>query len=165
MLCNTLSTVAKISAGILLYRRPAMAPTALEVLLVHPGGPFWARKDQGSWTIPKGEPEEGEALLDAARREFAEETGGRVDGEAWPLSSIQQPGGKTVHAWAIEGEFDPARLRSNLFTLEWPRGSGRVREFPEVDRAQWFTLAAARTHILPAQQPLLDRLVNLRSKI
>lgn len=150
--------MARLSAGIVLYRRAGGDAARVEVLLVHPGGPFWARRDLGAWSIPKGEPEPGEELLDAARREFAEETGARAEGEPWPLSSVLQTGGKTVHAWAIEGAFDPATLRSNSVTMEWPRGSARTIEFPEVDRAEWFTLEEARRRILPAQAVLLDRL-------
>lgn len=150
----------KISAGIVLFRRVG-DDRRIEVLLVHPGGPFWATKDLGAWSIPKGEPNEGEDLLDVARREFEEETGGTATGRALPLGSIRQPGGKTVHAWAIEGDFDPARLESNTFTMEWPRGSGRMREFPEVDRAAWFPLSEARRRILKGQLPLLDRLERI----
>lgn len=149
--------MTKIAAGILLYRR-ATTPASVEVLLVHPGGPFWAKKDLAAWSIPKGEPNEGEDLIETARREFSEETGGTADGEAWSLSSLKQPGGKVVHAWAIEGDFDPARLHSNAFTMEWPRGSGRVQEFPEVDRAEWFTVPEARRRILPGQLSFLERL-------
>lgn len=152
----------KVSAGILLFRR-APDGVAIEVLLVHPGGPFWARKDVGAWMIPKGGPEPGEDLLAAARREFTEETGGRADGAARPLTPVRQPGGKLVHAWAVEGTFDPAALTSNTFMLEWPRGSGRMRECPEVDRAAWFTLDEARRRILPAQRPFLDELERATS--
>jgi predicted NUDIX family NTP pyrophosphohydrolase len=157
--------MAKLSAGILLYRRASSNPTSLEVLLVHPGGPFWARKDLGAWSIPKGEPEPQEELFDAARREFAEETGATIEngGDAQPLSSVQQPGGKTVHAWAIEGDFDPAQLSSNRFMLEWPRGSGRMQEIPEVDRAEWFSLAEAKRRINPAQVVLIERLEGLKA--
>lgn len=147
----------KVAAGILLFRRVDGA-ASIEVLLAHPGGPFWARKDLGAWTIPKGQPDPGEDLLDAARRELAEETGGSAAGHAWPLSSLEQPGRKLVHVWAVEGDLDPARLQSNTFTLEWPRGSGRMREFPEVDRAAWFPLPEARRRILGGQKAFLDRL-------
>lgn len=153
--------MAKLSAGILLYRRDPAGTTSLHVLLVHPGGPFWANKDLGAWTIPKGEPEPGEELLAAARREFAEETGGRADGDALALASITQAAGKTVHAWAVAGEFDAATLQSNTVMVEWPRGTGRMREFPEVDRGAWFSIAEARRRILPAQEPLLDRLLKI----
>jgi predicted NUDIX family NTP pyrophosphohydrolase len=140
-----------------MYRRAA---GVLEVLLVHPGGPFWAKKDAGSWSIPKGE-FDAEDALSAARREFAEETGTAVDAPATPLQPVEQPSGKVVHAFAVEGDFDPATLCSNTFELEWPRGSGRKRQVPEVDRAGWFTLAEARTKILAGQQPILDELAKL----
>jgi predicted NUDIX family NTP pyrophosphohydrolase len=153
--------VAKISAGIILFRRAGGDQRGIEVLLVHPGGPFWARKDLEAWSIPKGEPDDGEDLLEAARREFEEETGGTATGRAWSLGSIKQPGGKTVHAWAVEGDFDPARLDSNTFTLEWPRESGRMREFPEVDRAEWFSVPEARRRILKGQLPLLDKVEEI----
>lgn len=120
------------------------------------GGPFWARKDVGAWTIPKGEPAPGEELLMAAQREFREETGFDPSGAPFPLGQIKQPGGKTVHAWALEGDFDPTTLKSNTFSVEWPKGSGRFLEYPEVDRAEWFDLGEARRRVLPAQAPLLD---------
>lgn len=145
----------KQSAGLLLYRETA---GMLEVLLVHPGGPFWARKDAGAWSIPKGEFAEGEAPLAAAKREFTEETGGTVDGEFIALRPLRQPSGKVVHAWAVCAEFDPARLRSNTFSMQWPPKSGRMADFPEVDRAAWFTLDEAKTKILKGQAPLLDQL-------
>jgi len=147
--------MARQSAGILLFRRRA---GALEVLLVHPGGPFWARKDDGAWSIPKGEFADGERALDAARREFQEETGASADGEFIPLGSVRQAAGKMVHAWALDGDFDPAALVSNRFVLEWPRGSGRNQEFPEVDRAAWYSLPVARRKMLKSQLPLLDAL-------
>jgi predicted NUDIX family NTP pyrophosphohydrolase len=147
--------MAKTSAGLLLFRETS---GDLEVLLVHPGGPFWSRKDEGAWSIPKGEFEEGEEPLAAARREFAEETGTSADGEAIPLGSLKQPGGKTVHAWAVRGGFDPDLLRSNIFLLEWPSKSGRMREFPEVDRAGWFPIETAKRKILKGQADFLDRL-------
>jgi predicted NUDIX family NTP pyrophosphohydrolase len=146
------------SAGILLYRRAA---DALEVLLVHPGGPFWAERDEGAWSIPKGEAAPGEDLLARARREFAEETGAELAGEARALAPVRQAGGKLVHAWAVEGELDAAAIRSNSFTLQWPPRSGRMREFPEVDRAQWFDLATARAKLNLGQRPLLDALERL----
>lgn len=149
-------SVAKKSAGILMYRRSG---GALEVLLVHPGGPFWAKKDAGSWSIPKGE-FDAEDPLTAARREFAEETGTAVDTPATELKPVKQPSGKVVHAFAVEGDFDPATLDSNTFELEWPKGSGK-RHFPEVDKAAWFTIAEARLKILPGQQPILDDLLKL----
>jgi predicted NUDIX family NTP pyrophosphohydrolase len=144
------------SAGLLLYRA---GEHGLEVLLVHPGGPFWARKDLGAWSIPKGEVAEGEDLLAAARRELMEEIGVSAPGAALPLGHVRQASGKTVHAWAVERDLDPAQLRSNTFEIEWPRGSGRMRSFPEVDRAAWFDLAEARRRILPAQARFLDALV------
>ena len=145
----------KVSAGLLLCRRRA---AGLEVLLVHPGGPFWSRKDLGSWSIPKGEIAEGEAGIEAARREFREETGLPAEGPAHYLGQLRQPGGKVVHAWAVAGDADPAALVSNTFTLEWPPGSGRQQEFPEVDRAAWFDLTEARRRILPGQSGFLDSL-------
>jgi predicted NUDIX family NTP pyrophosphohydrolase len=146
------------SAGILLYR---VVDRGLEVLLVHPGGPFFARKDDGAWGIPKGLYEDDEQPLAAARREFAEETGGRAEGEASPLQPLRQPGGKIVHAWAVRGDFDPAALRSGTFAMEWPPKSGRLQEFPEADRAGWFTLPAAREKILAGQRDFLDQLERL----
>lgn len=147
----------RISAGLLLYRLGADGP---EVLLVHPGGPFWRSKDLGAWSIPKGEAAEGEDLLAAARREFHEETGFAAEGPAIPLGEIRQRGGKHVHAWAVRGDADPARLRSNPFEMEWPPRSGEIASFPEVDRAAWFGLAEARRRILPAQAAFLDALAG-----
>jgi predicted NUDIX family NTP pyrophosphohydrolase len=146
---------AKRSAGILLYRVRA---GTLEVLLAHPGGPFWAKKDAGAWTIPKGEIGDGEDAEAAARREFSEETGLEVAGPLLPLSPIRQRSGKAVLAWAAAGDCDPAQLRSNTFSMEWPPKSGRQAEFPEIDRAAWFPLGEARARILPAQVPLLEEL-------
>jgi predicted NUDIX family NTP pyrophosphohydrolase len=144
------------SAGILLYRR---SRGGLEVLLAHPGGPFFARKDAGHWTIPKGEVEPGEEPLAVARREFEEETGHAVPaGAPVDLGAIRQKGGKLVHAWAVEGDLDPAVAVSNTFELQWPPRSGRVQTFPEVDRVEWFAIEEARTRIRAAQVPLLDRL-------
>jgi predicted NUDIX family NTP pyrophosphohydrolase len=144
------------SAGILLFRR---GQAGLEVLLVHPGGPFFARRDAGAWSIPKGLYEAGEEPLACARREFAEELGSACpDGPALELGEIRQRNGKRVTAWAVEGDLDPDGITSNTFTIEWPPRSGRQREFPEVDRAGWFSLDAAREKLLPAQAPLLDRL-------
>ena len=147
------------SAGLLLFRE---AGGDIEVLLVHPGGPYWVRRDEGAWSIPKGEIAEEEDPLEAARREFAEETGAAAPaGDAVPLRPCRQRGGKVVQAWAVRGDFDPAALRSNTFTLEWPPRSGRRIEVPEVDRAAWFTLEAARTRILEGQEPLLRDLEEL----
>ena len=149
--------MAKKSAGILLYR---VNDGALEVLLAHPGGPFWARKDMGAWTIPKGEIGDGEDPLDAARREMAEETGIEAGGPAIPLAPIRMKGGKTVIAFAVLGDCDPASIRSNTFSMEWPPGSGQQQEFPEIDRAQWFAIKEAKGKILPAQIPLLEQLAT-----
>jgi predicted NUDIX family NTP pyrophosphohydrolase len=149
---------ARRSAGLLLYRRPA---GRLEVLLVHPGGPFWQKKDLGAWSIPKGEFAHGEDALAAARREFREETGREVAGSFVPLTPVKQPGGKVVHAWAVEGDFDPRALTSNTFSLEWPPRSGRHQEFPEVDRAAWFDLDEAKRRINRGQAPLLGELEQL----
>jgi len=146
--------MAKRSAGILLYRRRA---GAIELLLVHPGGPFWARKDV--WSIPKGEYDRGEDPLAVAWRELAEETGTALRGDALPLGEVVQRGGKVVTGFAAEGDFDPAQLRSNHFELEWPPRSGRRTSFPEVDRAEWFEVAQARRKILPAQAAFIDRLL------
>lgn len=143
------------SAGLLCYRRDV---DGLRVLLVHPGGPFWAAKDDGAWSIPKGEYDD-EAPEHAARREFEEETGFTVSGELIDLGSVRQTGGKRIDAWAFEGDFAPAALRSNTFTLEWPPRSGRHQAFPEVDRAEWFSLDEARRKMLKGQIALLDRLV------
>jgi predicted NUDIX family NTP pyrophosphohydrolase len=140
-----------------MYRRSG---GALEVLLVHPGGPFWMKKDIGAWSIPKGEYEAGEEALAAAAREFQEETGQVARGPYTPLTPIRQRGGKVVQAWAFEGDCDAETLTSTTFSLEWPRGSGRRREFPEVDRAGWFNLKEARRKILPAQAALLDELAS-----
>ena len=129
------------------------------MLLVHPGGPFWRRKDLGAWTIPKGEVQPGEDLLDAARREFHEETGWPVEGEVIALGQVRQASRKVVHAWAVEGEFDPAAINSNTFEMEWPPRSGRVQTFPEIDRVEWFRLRKARIKIKDAQAPFLDRLI------
>lgn len=148
----------KQSAGLLMFRRRG---GDLEVLLVHPGGPLWARKDAGAWTIPKGEIAEGEAPLAAACREFAEETGFPCPGPFLALTPIRQRSGKLVHAWAFAGDCDPGRLQSNSFTMEWPPHSGRIAAFPEVDRAAFFSLAAAREKVNPAQCALLDELVRL----
>ena len=143
------------SAGILLYRRRG---EALEVLLAHPGGPFWTRRDDGAWTIPKGLVDAGETVEAAARREFLEELGAEAIGELMPLGSVRQRSGKHVEAFALEGDFDVATLKSNTFETEWPPRSGRKQTYPEVDRAAWMDLATARIRLLEAQRPLLDRL-------
>ena len=146
------------SAGLLMYR---IRDGRLEVLLVHPGGPFWAKKDDGAWSIPKGEYEDGEEPRVVAMREFAEELGSPPpEGDVLHLGDIAQPSRKIVTAYALEGNFDPETLRSNRFELEWPPKSGRRQSFPEVDRAQWFTVNEARQKILPGQAPFLDRLVE-----
>lgn len=150
--------MAKESAGLLLYRRRG---EAIEVFLVHPGGPFWARKDEGAWTIPKGEPGPDEAPLACALRELAEETGIAVEGPFLPLEPCRQKAGKLVRAWAVEADCDPAAVRSNTFLLEWPPRSGRKLEVPEVDRAEWFGLEEARRKIKPAQTAFLDQLEKL----
>jgi predicted NUDIX family NTP pyrophosphohydrolase len=151
--------MAKRSAGILLYRG---ALPSLEVLLVHPGGPFWAKKDDGAWSIPKGEYDESEDPLAVARREFEEELGSAPpDGEIVALGELVQPSRKAVRAYALEGNFDPAKLRSNRFELEWPPKTGRKQSFPEIDRAAWFGLDEARKKILPGQAPFIDRLIAL----
>lgn len=152
--------MTKQSAGLLLYRRRA---GHLEVFLVHPGGPFWKNKDEGAWSIPKGEYSMGEDPLAAARREFREETGFTVEGDFIPLTPVTQAGGKVVQAWALAGDCDPQKIRSNTFTLEWPPRSGKIREFPEVDRAGWFDLDTARKKINRAQVTFLDELERLLS--
>ena len=149
--------MAKISAGILLFRRK---PAGLEVMLVHPGGPFWAKKDLGAWSIPKGLADEGEDLLAAAKRELLEETGSAVDGDFIDLGSHKQPGGKTIVAWACEADFDAAALRSNTFAMEWPPRSGRMAEFPEVDRAAWCSIDEALKKINKGQRPILAALIK-----
>jgi len=146
------------SAGLLLYR---FRNGALQVLLAHPGGPFWSGRDEGAWSIPKGVFDDSEQPLEAARREFREETGFDVDGRFLDLGSLKQPSGKIVHAWTLKRDIDASRMRSNTFTLEWPRGSGRVQEFPEVDRLRWFDLPEATTCIHKGQRGFLDRLAEL----
>ncbi len=141
------------SAGLLMYRRGSQE---LEVFLVHPGGPFWANKDLQSWSIPKGEYAEDEVPLEAARREFEEETGFAAQGNFLELGSVKQSGGKVVSGWAFAGDCDPGNLTSNYCQIEWPVRSGRVIEFPEVDRGAWFSIADAREHILKSQRPFLD---------
>lgn len=150
--------MAKLSAGILLYRRTAA--TGAELFLVHPGGPFWKKKDDGAWTIPKGTVEAGENPLAAAIREFGEETGFAVAGPFLELGAFKQPGGKTVLAWATAGDADPAQLRSNAFEMEWPPRSRRRARFPEIDRAGWFAADAARRKILPGQKPIIEALLQ-----
>jgi predicted NUDIX family NTP pyrophosphohydrolase len=150
---------AKRSAGILLYRLSGGAP---EVLLVHPGGPFWARRDAGAWSVPKGEYEDADDPLAAARREFEEETGTALEtGELLELGDVKQKNGKVVSAWAAEGDLDPDAVHSNTFTMEWPPRSGRAAEFPEIDRAGWFGIDEARQKLNPAQAEFLDRLLEL----
>ena len=145
------------SAGILLYRRSGHP---LEVLLVHPGGPYWAKKDDGAWTIPKGGYAPGEDAFAAAKREFREETGATVDGQAMALGAFRQSAAKIVEVWAVEGAFDPEALVSNTFAMEWPPRSGRTSEFPEVDRAGWFTPELAWRKILKGQRPILEALLQ-----
>ncbi len=149
--------MAKRSAGLLMYRRDP----GLEVFLVHPGGPFWAKKDMGAWSICKGEYAEGELPLEAAKREFQEETGFTAQGNFFELGVVQQAGGKFVSAWAFEGDCDPGKLISNRCQVEWPPRSGRMIEIPEVDRGGWFSIDAARERILKSQTPFLDRLSQM----
>jgi predicted NUDIX family NTP pyrophosphohydrolase len=148
----------KLSAGIVLYRR---REKGIEVLLVHPGGPFWSKKDDGAWSIPKGEYVEGEDPLTVAKREFYEETGTEVSGSCVALTPAKQPSGKIITAWAVEGDIDPTAVRSNTFSMEWPPRSGRAQTFPEVDRALWCDLALARKKLLIGQRVLLDELDQL----
>ena len=148
-----------ISAGVLLYRRTG---GAVQVLLAHPGGPFWAKRDDGAWSIPKGEAGEGEDLLEVARREFHEEIGTLVPGDAArPLGLVTQRSGKVVYGWACQGDVDPAQQRSNSFSMEWPPRSGRMQDFPEVDRVEWFDPETARRKLNPAQAVFVDRLLGL----
>jgi predicted NUDIX family NTP pyrophosphohydrolase len=149
------------SAGILLYR---WTGTSLEVLLVHPGGPYWRKKDEGAWSIPKGEMDEGEVAEAAARREFKEETGVALLGPLDPLGEVRQRGGKRVIAFAGEGDIDVETVRSNTFEIEWPPKSGRMQSFPEVDRAEWFEMQSAHAKMLEGQRPLLDRLAEFVNK-
>ena len=150
--------MAKVSAGILVFRRSA---GAVEVFLVHPGGPFWAKKDDGAWSIPKGELAPGEDPLAAAKREFREETGQAIEGDFISLGDIRQASGKVVAAWAVEGEIDARAIASNSFEMEWPPRSGRRQSFPEVDRAAWFSLDEARRRINRGQTAFLERLRKL----
>jgi predicted NUDIX family NTP pyrophosphohydrolase len=154
--------MAKTSAGLLLYRK---GEDGLEIFLIHPGGPFWSKKDIGAWSIPKGEIEPEEDPLDAARREFREETGFSMEGPFLRLTPRRQNSGKTVHAWAVEGDVDPSAVSSVTFTLEWPPRSGKQREFPEVDRAGWFSIMQAREKILPGQAGFLEELEQLLARV
>jgi predicted NUDIX family NTP pyrophosphohydrolase len=147
--------MAKRSAGILIYRR---GTAGIEVFLVHPGGPYWARKDDGAWSVPKGECDAGEDGLSAARRELAEETGLRPDGDFLGLGSFKQSSAKWVEVWAVEGDADPDRLESNTFAMEWPPRSGQLKPFPEVDRAGWFSLSEAAKKLVKGQVPILGAL-------
>jgi predicted NUDIX family NTP pyrophosphohydrolase len=149
--------VTKRSAGLLMFRRRGKT---LEVFLVHPSGPFWANKDLGAWSVPKGEYADGEDPLAAARREFEEETGMRPQERLIPLDEIKQPGGKLVKAWAFEDDFDPSKLHSNTFAMEWPKNSGIMQEFPEIDHGGWFPIEVARTKLLAGQAGFLDQLAS-----
>ena len=149
--------MGKKSAGILLYR---LKNKFLEVFLVHPGGPFWIKKDLGVWSIPKGEFTDDEKPLDAAKREFQEELGINFTGEFIPLTPIKQKSGKIVYAWALEGDIDPNQIKSNTFEMEWPPKSGKKKEFPEIDRGEWFNVSDARQKIIPNQSALIDELIN-----
>ena len=157
MVTNGRREVIKESAGILLFRR---RKRELEVLLAHPGGPYWANRDLGAWSIPKGEFTEAEDPLEAARREFEEETGFSAAGEFLPLTPLRQSSAKRVSAWALEGDCVPSRARSNNFCLEWPPKSGEYQEFPEIDRVEWFNLASARAKLVKGQQAFLDELAE-----
>ena len=148
----------KTSAGLILFR---FSNATLEVLLVHPGGPFWSKKDDGAWFIPKGELNEAEEPLAAAQREFQEETGIKPAGNFLPLGSVKQKSGKIIHAWALAGDCDPSAVKSNMFSIEWPPKSGRHKEFPEIDSAAFFTVPQARVKMHPAEFPLLLRLQEL----
>jgi predicted NUDIX family NTP pyrophosphohydrolase len=150
--------MSKHSAGILLFR---FRNEKLEVMLVHPGGPFWAKKDNGAWSIPKGLFEENENPMDAAKREFKEETGFEVDGEFIELGELQQPSKKIVHAWALEKDLDETKIMSNTFTLEWPKNSGRLQECPEIDKAGWFDIEQGKKKILKGQISFIDKLVEI----
>lgn len=152
-----ISQAKKKSAGILLYRFSNKLP---EVLLVHPGGPFWARKDMGAWSIPKGEFDTTENPLDAAIREMKEETGVRVFGDFIELSPVKQKSGKIIYAWALQMDIDPAKIQSNDFEMEWPPKSGKKQSFPEIDKAEWFSMEEAKTKIIEGQVPILNELGN-----
>ncbi len=149
------------SAALVLYRRRG---GVVEVLLVHPGGPFWQRRDDGAWSFPKGEFGDGERAQDAARREFAEETGTAIDAPLTALTPVRQRGGKVVHPFAAQGDLDATKLISNTFELEWPPKSGRVQCFPEVDRAAWFDIGAARPKLIDGQRPILDEIERLAAR-
>jgi predicted NUDIX family NTP pyrophosphohydrolase len=151
-------SVAKQSAGLIMYR---CRDSGVDVLLIHPGGPYWAKKDDGAWTIPKGEIEEEEEAHEAAQREFEEETGLQPRGHFYPLTPVRLKSGKTVYAWAFEGDWDPTRLESTTFTTEWPPRSGRIQEYPEADRAEWFTLTGAKEKIQGGQLGFLRELETL----
>jgi predicted NUDIX family NTP pyrophosphohydrolase len=157
-ICEEEDFMPKHSAGLLMYRH---RDNRLEVLLAHPGGPFWAKKDLGAWSIPKGEFDSDEDSLPAAKREFEEETGVVPEGEFIALGEVKQAGGKIVEAWAVEGDCDASSLKSNVFSMEWPPRSGRMAEFPEVDRWEWFSIEAAEAKILAGQKVFLDRLAKL----
>lgn len=148
--------MTKTSAGLLLYRRVGRQP---ELLLVHPGGPFWTNKDDGAWSIPKGLVEPGESSLSAARREFAEETGCGIDGDFVEIGTFKQPSGKMIVAWAVEGSIDAANIKSGSFSMEWPPKSGRMQNFPEVDRAAWFEPQEAMRKITLGQRPIVEQLL------
>ena len=150
--------MAEHSAGILVYR---VRNEQIEVMLVHPGGPFWAGKDAGAWSIPKGLFTSEEEPLAAAKREFQEETGFAIEGDFLPLGAVKQPSGKTVHVWAVPGDVDVENLISNSFEMEWPPRSGKKREFPEVDKGEWFSLSAASEKILKGQREFLARLAEV----
>jgi predicted NUDIX family NTP pyrophosphohydrolase len=153
-----LRIMPKISAGLLMY---CVRGDRMEVLLVHPGGPFWMRKDAGAWSLPKGEVGSGEDALEAAKREFEEETGFHPEGEFLPLGEVVQKGGKVFRAWAFEGDCNPASFKSNTFTMEWPPRSGKTQEFPEIDRGEFFPLEEAKKKINPAQLDLIDALEQI----
>lgn len=146
------------SAGILVFKK---IKDGLGILLVHPGGPFWSKKDLNSWSVPKGEFDEDEEAFDAARREFKEETGFLPEGEFIRLEPVKQAGGKLVYTWAVEGDIDVSMIKSNLFKMEWPPKSGKFKEFPEIDRAEWFPIETAKTKIIKGQIPILENLEKL----
>jgi predicted NUDIX family NTP pyrophosphohydrolase len=152
--------MTKQSAGLLVYRKRS---STIEVLLVHPGGPFWINKDLGAWSIPKGEFSENEIPLEVAKREFLEEIGATIDGEFLPLSPVKQRGGKVIYAWAVEADLDVSQVKSNTFTTEWPPRSGKLEQFPEVDRAEWFEIDMASQKINKAQSELLRQISSGQS--